>query len=75
MDIARIYEFLHRQPFHPFEIRMANGYIYEVDHPEFLSPSRDGKAVSFWTAEDGRLVILATSQINSLELKNVTTAA
>lgn len=70
MNIQEIRLFHRRQPFQPFDIRMSNGRVYEVDHPEFLSFSRDGKTLYYSTAEDERLVFLSVDHINSLELRN-----
>ena len=33
---ARIREFLHATPFHPFVIRMADGKEYVIEHPDFV---------------------------------------
>ena len=36
MNADAIREFLHREPFEPFVIRMSNGETHEVRHPECL---------------------------------------
>jgi hypothetical protein len=36
MNADAIREFLRRQPFEPFVIRMSNGETHEVRHPECL---------------------------------------
>jgi hypothetical protein len=42
MDIAGVREALHRQPFEPFNIRLADGRSLPVPHPDFvaLTPRR-----------------------------------
>ncbi len=36
---------LHQQPFRPFTIRMADGRLFEVDHPDFVALSKTGGTV------------------------------
>jgi hypothetical protein len=36
---------LHRQPFNPFVIRMADGSAFEVVHPDFVALSQSGRTV------------------------------
>jgi hypothetical protein len=42
MDIAGVREALHKQPFEPFAIRLADGRSLPVPHPDFvaLTPRR-----------------------------------
>ena len=42
MDIAGVREVLHRQPFEPFNIRLADGRSWHVPHRDFvaLTPRR-----------------------------------
>jgi hypothetical protein len=37
MDIAGVREALHRLPFEPFEIRLADGRALPVSHPDFVA--------------------------------------
>ncbi len=37
MDLAGIREALHRQPFEPFAIRLADGRSIRVNHPDFVA--------------------------------------
>jgi len=37
MDIQAIREALHRQPFEPFSIRLADGRSLPVPHPDFVA--------------------------------------
>jgi hypothetical protein len=68
----RDYQFA--QPFDPYEIRMSDGRVYAVDHPEFLHISRAGNVV-YYSTEDDRLITLAVGQITSLEKRNTPRAA
>ncbi len=40
MDIAGIREAMHRQPFEPFEFRLADGRALPVYHPDFVAVGR-----------------------------------
>jgi hypothetical protein len=42
MDMARVREALHKQPFEPFAIRLADGRSLPAPHPDFvaLTPQR-----------------------------------
>lgn len=37
MDIAGIREAIHKQPFEPFELRLADGRSLSVPHPDFVA--------------------------------------
>ena len=37
MDIQGIREALHRQPFEPFTIRLADGRFLRIPHPDFVA--------------------------------------
>ncbi len=41
------------QPFNPFRINMADGRSVDVDHPEFLAFSRNGRVVYVTTPGHG----------------------
>ena len=53
MDIAGVREVLHRQPFEPFVIRLADGRSLEVRHPEFVAVGKR------------RLVVIADNEVES----------
>lgn len=40
MDMAGVREALHRQPFEPFVIRLADGRSLPVPHPDFVALGR-----------------------------------
>jgi hypothetical protein len=74
MKEDRIQEFMHHQPFQPFDIRTSDGRVYFVDHPDFLARSRDGRTITYYT-DDGRMVVINTLQIVALEVANRPSAA
>jgi hypothetical protein len=39
MNVAAIQEVLHRQPFRPFTLRLADGRTVTVPHPDFVAVS------------------------------------
>jgi hypothetical protein len=45
MTIEQFRATLHRQPFRPFTIRMADGRTFEVHHPDFVALSHSGRTV------------------------------
>lgn len=69
MKQERIIEMLHGEPFKPFEIRTSDGRVYEVDHPDFVARSRDGRTITYYTSDD-RMVVIDTAQIVALEVAN-----
>lgn len=69
MKSERIKEFIHRAPFAPFDIRTADGRVYTVDHPDFVSLSRHGDTLVYFT-EDDRIAVIDCAHIVSLELAN-----
>jgi len=74
MNEERIEEYWKRKPFVAFDIRTADGRVYTVDHPDFLSKSRDGRRLYFIT-EDDRQTAIAMLHIVALETANRPTAA
>jgi hypothetical protein len=74
MHPDQIRNFHEVRPFQPFEIRVSNGRVYTVDHPEFLAFTRDRSVVVYFT-DDSREVRLAVAQIASIEKTNHPTAA
>ena len=61
MDIARIREALHKQPFKPFTIRLADGRSLAVPHPDFVALSKRRIVVvaedDSWTVVEPPLVV------------------
>lgn len=73
MLYERIREYHQRRPFKPFDIRLSDGRVYTVDHPEFLMQSRTRQFVVY-TTEDDREVVLDSRHITSLEVANTPAA-
>ncbi|HSI37434.1 MAG TPA: hypothetical protein VK986_27845 [Tepidisphaeraceae bacterium] len=75
MKGQQIRDFIRRAPFTPFDIKTSDGRVYTVDHPEFISVTRDYRLVVYQTPEDDRTVWIDTAQIVALEQANRPTAA
>jgi hypothetical protein len=65
MNRETIREWLNRQPFEPFVLRMSNGDTHEVRHPECVALGKNRIAVSF--PEQDRFVHLSLIHVNSIE--------
>ncbi len=65
MNMDTIREWLNRQPFHPFVLRMSNGEAYEVRHPENLAIGKNRLIVVDPVAD--RAVHLALIHVNAIE--------
>ena len=74
MQQQRILEWLKRVPFVPFDIKTSDGRVYAVDHPEFVSQSRDGATITYWT-DDDRILFLGAHHVVALEMMNRPTSA
>jgi hypothetical protein len=70
MTADSIREFLRREPFEPFVIRMSNGETHEVRHPECLIVGAN-RAVVYYPNDD-RFVFCALLQINAVEALQAT---
>lgn len=64
MDIAGVRDVLHRQPFQPFVIRLADGRSLRVLHPDFVAV---GKRHIVVIAEDDTTSIIEPLLIVSLD--------
>jgi hypothetical protein len=65
MNADTIREWLNRQPFEPFELRLSNGEHYEVRHPELLAIGKNRIAIV--DPNTDRFVHVALVHINSIE--------
>ena len=63
------------KPFQPFDIKTSDARVYSVDHPEFISVSRDGRTVIYQTPEDDRTIWIDAGNIVALEVRNRPAAA
>jgi hypothetical protein len=69
MTNEQVMEFWQRRPFQPFDIRVSEGRVYTVDHPDFLARSRGGTFVTYMT-EDDRVIIIDLGHVTALEVSN-----
>jgi len=64
MNIKIVREALHREPFQPFDIRLADGRSVAVRHPDFLAL---GKRRVYVIAEDDTGMLIEPFMIVSLD--------
>jgi len=65
MNADTIREWLTRQPFEPFELRLSNGERHQVRHPELLALGRN--RVIIIDPSTDRAVYVAVVHVNSIE--------
>ena len=69
MEIDKIREALHEQPFRPFMIRLADGRELTVPHPDFVAIA-GVRSVIVVNPRDGSHSVLESLLIVSLEYSN-----
>lgn len=65
MNVETLREFVRRQPFEPFVIRMSNGEFHEILHPECLAIGKNRVVVT--DPDTDRTVYCALIHINTVE--------
>jgi hypothetical protein len=65
MTIEQIRQLHRAQPFHPFEIHLADGRSLPVPHPEFLAITPPGRTVIV-TKKDGTFEIVDLLLVTTL---------
>ncbi|MFM8985751.1 MAG: hypothetical protein ACKONH_06810 [Planctomycetia bacterium] len=70
MNAESIREFLRREPFEPFVIRMSNGESHQVRHPECLLVLKTKVILGY--PEEDRAVHLSLIQVNAVEALQTT---
>ena len=65
MNMDTIREWLHRQPFEPFILRLSDGESHEVRHPENIAIGRTRVAIVYPEAD--RFVHVSLIHVNSIE--------
>ena len=65
MNAETVREWLNRQPFGPFELRLSNGETYQVRHPENVAISKSKLAVA--NPDTDRIAHIALVHINSIQ--------
>lgn len=67
MDIGGVREALNRQPFQPFELRLADGRAVPVRHPDFIAISPNNRRVVVFTPPDDAMSVIEPLLIVSVE--------
>ena len=65
MNVETLREFVRRQPFEPFVIRMSNGEVHEILQPECLAIGKNRVVVT--DPDTDRTVYCALIHINTVE--------
>jgi hypothetical protein len=60
---------LHAQPFKPFSLRLTDGSLVRVPHPEFIIVTQDGRTAVV-NSEGGRLSILDLGLVTAIEFNS-----
>jgi hypothetical protein len=64
MNLEIIREWVNRQPFEPFVLRLSNGEVHEVRHPECIAIGKARVAVSY--PEKDRFVHVSLIHVNAI---------
>jgi hypothetical protein len=65
MNIETIREWLNRQPFEPFEVRLSNGEVHQVRHPENVALGKTRIVIAY--PDPDRVVHCSLIHINSIQ--------
>lgn len=65
MTMETIREFMRREPFEPFAVRLSNGESHEVRHPECVAITRSKVVITY--SDDDRVVHCGLIHVNSVE--------
>ena len=65
MNMDTIRQWLRRQPFEPFILRMSNGEVHEVRHPECMALGKTRVIVSY--PDEDRVVHLPLIHVDAIE--------
>jgi len=69
MTVEQLREMSGARPFRAFRLHLADGRALDVDHPEFLMPSRSGRTIVVSKPND-TFEIVDLLLVTSLELLN-----
>ena len=64
MNADTIREWVARQPFEPFELRLSNGETYQIRHPELVAISKTKAAIA--DPETDRFTHISLVHVNSI---------
>jgi len=67
MEVSAIRDTMHAQPFRPFRLRLADGRMLLVRHPDFIAVAPEGRRVVVFNEPDGAMSILEPLLIVSVE--------
>jgi hypothetical protein len=65
MNAEAIRELLHRQPFDPLEVRLSNGDVHRIPHPEFAILLRSTLVIG--VPDSDRVILCSLLDIASIE--------
>jgi hypothetical protein len=73
MNAETIHELLHRQPFDPLEVRLSNGDVHRIPHPEFAMLLRSTLVIG--VPDSDRVILCSLLHIASIERTSTTQSA
>lgn len=65
MNVETIREWLNRQPFEPFVLRLSNGEAYEVRHPECVAIGKN--RIAIYNPDADQFAHVALIHVNSVQ--------
>ena len=69
MTSDAVHKSLHAEPFKPFSLRLTDGSLLPVPHPDFIAVSRGGRTVIVFT-EGENFSILDLGLVTAIELSS-----
>lgn len=66
MNTEYFQELLHREPFEPFAVKLSNGEVHAVRHPEFAALTRT--RIVIVDPEADRVTVCSLLHVNSVEM-------
>ncbi len=66
LTMESIREFIRREPFEPFVIRLSNGEAHEILHPECVAITKSKVVITYH--EEDRVVHCSLIHVNAVEL-------
>lgn len=67
MTIDAIKEAVHSEPFHPFGLRLADGKIVKVGHPDYIAFGPKGRTVVVYNTNDSFRVLDVMMLVTAVE--------
>jgi hypothetical protein len=65
MNAETIRELLHREPFEPLEVRLSNGDVHRIPHPEFAMLLKSTLVIG--VPDSDRVILCSLLDIASIE--------